>query len=49
NPPSGCVFHTRCEQCTERCKKEIPPLREIAPRHFVSCHLYDGQGKIVEQ
>ncbi len=47
NPPSGCVFHTRCENCTERCKQEIPPLREIGPRHFVACHLYDGQGKAV--
>ncbi len=48
NPPSGCVFHTRCENCTERCKTEIPPLREIGERHFVACHLYDGQGKVVE-
>ncbi len=48
NPPSGCVFHTRCENCTERCRQEVPPLREIAPRHFTACHLYDGQGRLVE-
>ena len=24
------------------------PLREIAPRHFTACHLYDGQGRLVE-
>ncbi len=49
NPPKGCVFHTRCESCTERCRTQTPPLREIAPRHMVACHLYEGQGKLVEQ
>jgi oligopeptide transport system ATP-binding protein len=40
NPPSGCTFHTRCPFATDICKKEIPKLREISSRHFVSCHLY---------
>jgi oligopeptide/dipeptide ABC transporter ATP-binding protein len=39
NPPPGCTFHTRCPYAVDRCKKEIPPLREIAPGHGVSCHL----------
>jgi oligopeptide/dipeptide ABC transporter ATP-binding protein len=38
-PPSGCHFHTRCPYAEARCRTEAPPLREIAPRHFVSCHL----------
>jgi oligopeptide/dipeptide ABC transporter ATP-binding protein len=42
NPPSGCRFHTRCRyasQLGERCKTEEPPLLEIAPDHWVACHL----------
>ena len=38
-PPPGCHFHTRCPYAVERCKVDSPPLREIAPGHFVSCHL----------
>jgi oligopeptide/dipeptide ABC transporter ATP-binding protein len=39
NPPPGCTFHTRCPYATERCKQEVPVLKEIAPGHGVSCHL----------
>jgi peptide/nickel transport system ATP-binding protein/oligopeptide transport system ATP-binding protein len=39
DPPSGCRFHTRCLFATEKCKAEEPALRELAPNHFVSCHL----------
>ena len=38
NPPSGCVFHTRCVYADERCMAEVPEKREIAPGHFVCCH-----------
>lgn len=41
NPPSGCVFHTRCPFATERCKVEKPILKEAASKHTVACHLYD--------
>jgi oligopeptide/dipeptide ABC transporter ATP-binding protein len=38
NPPSGCVFHTRCNYANENCKKEIPLLNtEIKKDHLVSC------------
>lgn len=37
NPPSGCVFRTRCRYAVEACAKEIPPLREVAPGHFKAC------------
>ena len=43
NPPSGCPFHTRCDQCMEICSKERPEYREVLPGHFVACHLYDHQ------
>ncbi|MCC6890697.1 MAG: ABC transporter ATP-binding protein [Hyphomicrobiales bacterium] len=38
NPPSGCVFHTRCPIATDECRREIPRLRQIGPRHVVACH-----------
>ena len=41
NPPAGCKFHTRCANCMERCKHEVPEQREVEPGHFVVCHLYD--------
>jgi len=41
NPPSGCVFHTRCPVAMDQCKVEKPVLKEKYPGHLVSCHLYD--------
>jgi oligopeptide/dipeptide ABC transporter ATP-binding protein len=39
NPPPGCTFHTRCPFAEDRCRQEVPVLKEIAPGHGVSCHL----------
>lgn len=41
NPPSGCKFHTRCKDCMERCKTEVPVPKDMGNGHIVSCHLYD--------
>ncbi|MBL6966368.1 MAG: ATP-binding cassette domain-containing protein [Anaerolineales bacterium] len=51
NPPSGCVFHTRCPLTVERCIRVEPEFREIQAGHFVTCHLADesGSSKIPEQ
>jgi len=40
NPPAGCHFHTRCQECMEICKKNTPILQQVDDNHFVSCHLY---------
>lgn len=41
NPPSGCRFRTRCPHATERCKQEMPKLKEVEKDRFVACHLFD--------
>ena len=40
NPPSGCRFHTRCPNATDKCKTELPKYKEVSSGHFVACHLY---------
>lgn len=51
NPPSGCVFHTRCPISAPECVSKVPEFREIRPGHFVACHLADeaGSSKIPEK
>ena len=44
NPPSGCVFRTRCPLATEKCHSVEPDTREMRPGHFVACHLVDDAG-----
>jgi peptide/nickel transport system ATP-binding protein/oligopeptide transport system ATP-binding protein len=39
NPPPGCHFHTRCPYAEERCRREDPPLQQVAPGQWVACHL----------
>ena len=39
NPPSGCVFHPRCPIAIERCRVDVPELREVKPGHWAACHL----------
>jgi oligopeptide/dipeptide ABC transporter ATP-binding protein len=38
NPPSGCVFHPRCEYATDICRTVEPPLMEYAGGHLAACH-----------
>ena len=42
DPPSGCHFHPRCPHAMERCRREAPALKEIAPGRLSACHLNDG-------
>ena len=41
NPPSGCRFHTRCPYATERCRSEMPELKEYSPGHYAACHMLE--------
>ena len=40
--PKGCPFQSRCGQCMEICRSVKPELKEVVPRHFVACHLVNG-------
>ncbi|WP_163272133.1 ABC transporter ATP-binding protein [Chelativorans alearense] len=37
NPPSGCVFRTRCPFALDACAGPVPALREVAPGHANAC------------
>lgn len=39
NPPAGCRFANRCPYTTEQCRRDLPPLRQVAPGHYCACHL----------
>jgi len=39
NPPRGCRFHPRCPLAVDVCKEVEPEWREVAPDHWVACHL----------
>ncbi|WP_310630469.1 peptide ABC transporter ATP-binding protein [Paraburkholderia sp.] len=45
NPPSGCTFHQRCPYAIERCRQEVPQLREVDGRQ-VSCHRAEEVGEM---
>lgn len=45
NPPAGCRFAGRCEQCMEICRKAEPQMTEVEQGHFVACHLYNKEEK----
>ena len=39
NPPSGCVFRTRCQKAQDICAKEKPSMNTLKDDHMVACHF----------
>ena len=37
DPPSGCVFRTRCPHALAACAEAVPPLRPVGPDHVAAC------------
>ncbi len=42
DPPQGCHFHTRCPFVADRCRAEVPALREVAGGHRSACHFAEA-------
>lgn len=43
--PKGCRFSTRCDRVMDKCKEQLPELKEIEDGHLVRCWLYDNKGR----
>lgn len=41
DPPSGCVFRTRCPYAMKICSEKKPRWQEVKDKHYVACHLYE--------
>ncbi|MEG1505440.1 MAG: dipeptide/oligopeptide/nickel ABC transporter ATP-binding protein, partial [Lachnospiraceae bacterium] len=41
NPPQGCLFHTRCPYCTDKCRTQRPQAQMITENHMSKCHYPD--------
>lgn len=39
NPPAGCPFAPRCEQCMQICLRQMPPVTEFSDVHYTQCWL----------
>ncbi|HEI9209681.1 TPA: dipeptide ABC transporter ATP-binding protein [Staphylococcus aureus] len=44
NPPQGCPFHTRCPIAKDKCKENIPQLKDIGDEHQVACFYVNKVG-----
>lgn len=40
-PPPGCHFNSRCPKAQDRCRSEVPMLRETSPGRLAACHFAD--------
>lgn len=39
NPPKGCPFAPRCEECMKICLREMPPVTSFGEIHYTQCWL----------
>jgi peptide/nickel transport system ATP-binding protein len=44
HPPTGCRFHPRCPRVMDRCRTEEPVYRQVTPKRWTMCWLYDADG-----
>jgi len=42
DPPSGCLFRTRCTYADTRCVEQRPEMRSAGSEHMVACHHYEA-------
>ena len=40
DPPPGCPFAPRCPKVMDVCRQVMPGVEQVAPQHWVRCHLY---------
>ena len=45
DPPTGCVFHTRCPYATELCSRKVPKMQKITPGHRAACLLHEKESE----
>jgi oligopeptide transport system ATP-binding protein len=45
DPPSGCVFRTRCPKATALCAEVAPAEEAVSPTHTVACHHWREPGE----
>ena len=38
NPPTGCVFNTRCAKASDKCRSDVPELLQVG-KSLVACHF----------
>jgi peptide/nickel transport system ATP-binding protein len=42
NPPPGCHFHPRCKYVQDRCRTEVPAIRDLGGGHLCACHFAES-------
>jgi oligopeptide/dipeptide ABC transporter ATP-binding protein len=47
DPPTGCRFHPRCPLARDRCRVEVPLLREVGEGHRAACHFAEEAATLV--
>ncbi|HEY0341137.1 MAG TPA: oligopeptide/dipeptide ABC transporter ATP-binding protein [Steroidobacteraceae bacterium] len=45
NPPSGCVYRTRCPHATEVCRESVPAWEQATATHWAACHRWQELAK----
>ena len=48
DPPSGCVFRTRCPYAIAACAEIVPPLEHLGPDHHAACIRQDDPQVIAQ-